>query len=179
MSIISGLNISSVARLKATWEAVDAKLRRTLTELELLISPHHNYRTYRALLDTTYKEREKEREKDGSTAQMEPFIPILGIFLKDLFFINDGNKTTLPNDLINFDKFRTLYKSVSRFSVYQQCQYPSPPPSQQMIDVNEFCRGLRWVKEAALYRYSCLCEAKVGESEGLRDKWMKEEKSKK
>ncbi|KAJ3049622.1 hypothetical protein HK097_009394 [Rhizophlyctis rosea] len=168
MAIISGLNVSAVGRLKETWEAVDPKHRKTLDELETLLSPQHNYRSYRTLLDQTEKH---------STPQ--PLIPILGLLLKDLLFLDDGNKTKLENGLINFSKFRTMYMNVARFASYQEVRYSSTMgqdrvSSEQVAVVSEFVRNLRCLKEAALYKYSCLCEAKVGAEETLRDKWMKE-----
>ena len=46
--------------------------------------------------------------------------------------------------------------------------------SEHAAVVSDFVRNLRCLKEAALYKYSCLCEAKVGAEETLRNKWMKE-----
>ncbi|KNC98634.1 uncharacterized protein SPPG_06316 [Spizellomyces punctatus DAOM BR117] len=167
LAIISGLNLSAVSRLKSTWEAVDPKRLKQLQELELLLAPQGNYRSYRQILD--------QMEKDRNPP---PFIPILSLFMKDLLFINDGNPKRFDNGLINFGKLRTLHKSISRFSVYQQNPY-NLPETPQSFAVYEFCRKLRWLNEAALYKYSCLCEMKTGSAQDtirLRDKWMNEGK---
>lgn len=151
-------------------QAVDPKHRKTLEELETLLSPQHNYRTYRAL--------QTDKEKAH-----QPVIPILGLLLKDLLFINDGNKTKLDNGLVNFSKFRTMYAIVARLVGYQQTSYSvlmgrdlSAEKGEEVGVANEFCRTLRCLKEEVLYKYSCLCEAKVGADETLSSKWLKESK---
>ncbi|KAJ3034401.1 hypothetical protein HDV00_005057 [Rhizophlyctis rosea] len=172
MAIISGLNVSAVSRLKATWEAVDPKHRKTLEDLESTLSPQHNYRTYRALLE--------EAQANSQSFKPSPFIPILGLVLKDLLFIDDGNKTTLDNGMVNFSKFRTMYMNVARVCGFQQIGYVGlvgrDVREDDMEKVRDFVRSLRSLKEAALYKYSCLCEAKVGADETLSSKWMKESK---
>ncbi|KAJ3280061.1 hypothetical protein HK104_000954, partial [Borealophlyctis nickersoniae] len=189
--------------------AVDPKHRKTLDDLELLLSPNNNYRTYRALLDATLSPSSTSSQSTSSTSPStpttpspstpsplpqistppkDPIIPILGILLKDLLFINDGNKTILESGLVNFSKFRTLYRTVVRFGALQGTCYPplnyagmSREEQAQQGVVAEFVRNLRSLKQDALYKYSCLCEAKSGDAEAvrLRDKWMKEEKSRK
>ncbi|RKO94654.1 ras guanine nucleotide exchange factor domain-containing protein, partial [Blyttiomyces helicus] len=168
MAIVSGLNLSAVGRLKDTWEA-QPKRQKNLQDLELLLNPQHNYRAYR----TTLEQVEKERP-------VVPAIPILSLFLKDLFFINDGNPRYVRNDLVNFGKLRTMHSVISRMKAFQAHSYDfsaSPP----RVEALEYCRNLRSLKEAALYKYSLLCEAKSGSGDtmGLRDKWIAEASEKK
>ena len=50
MAVMSGLNVASVQRLKATWEGVNQKLMKSYTELEDMVSPQNNFGKYRDLL---------------------------------------------------------------------------------------------------------------------------------
>ncbi|KAJ8397318.1 hypothetical protein AAFF_G00441520 [Aldrovandia affinis] len=63
-SITMGLNAAPVSRLSHTWEAVPGRLRKLLSELELLTDPSLNHRGYR---DSLRK----------MTSPKIPFIPLL------------------------------------------------------------------------------------------------------
>lgn len=166
MAIVSGLNLSAVARLKQTWEAVQGKYQSSLTHMEELVSPQQNYQKYRNLCDQMEKEKYPQH-----------FIPFLGLAMKDLFFINDGNPKRFDNGLINFGKLRTIYQKTDRLLSYRRVPYlfPTTPTS---IAARSYCDNPRFLKEAALYKYSCLCEAKAGDGSTIRlvDKWRTEEK---
>jgi hypothetical protein len=169
MAIISGLNLVAVSRLKNTWEDIDPKKLNYLTEIEAYFSPVSNHRAYRTALS-------KFMEAEIPT---EPIIPIISIFLKDLMFINDGNGKYIPSDSvnINFEKLRTIYCSVMQMVKIQKSSY-----KETLMEVPnetyEYCLRMHALKEDALYKYSCLCEAKSGDSEKLRlrEKWMQESK---
>ncbi|KAI9104847.1 ras guanine nucleotide exchange factor domain-containing protein [Phlyctochytrium arcticum] len=168
LAIISGLNISAVSRLKLTWEGVfkqgvEPKRQKRLNELETLLQPTQNYRNYRNLKDGS------ERDEPAT-----PFIPILSLLLKDLLFINDGNPTRYETGLINFGKMRMLYRAVQSCVRNQRKQYTFAEGSIGS-DVVAFCGKVRFLNEATLYKYSCLCEAKTGADNTtirLREKWM-------
>ena len=70
VAIVSGLNMSPVGRLKETWEAIQTKHVQLLKELEECISPEHNYRDYRVLLESL------------SGKNSGPVIPFMGNFFK-------------------------------------------------------------------------------------------------
>ncbi|KAI9203102.1 ras guanine nucleotide exchange factor domain-containing protein [Polychytrium aggregatum] len=155
-AIISGLNNSSVSRLKATWELVEPKRARQLKELEEFFNPQCNFRTYRAELDLL-------------DSRNYPLIPILGLFMKDLLFINDGNPKYTNESMINFAKLRTVYCTISRFSSWKCRPFFGIPDA---TGLQAYVRGLKALNEAALYKYSCLCEHREGEKERLLDKWL-------
>jgi hypothetical protein len=50
MQILSGLNNSSVKRLRDTWEALGERATRKMEELETLMEPQSNFKNYRAVL---------------------------------------------------------------------------------------------------------------------------------
>ena len=165
LAIISGLNLVSVSRLKATWEAVDSKRTKQLEELEAFLSPANNYKAYRAHMD------------DTDYPQLR--IPILSLFIKDLFFTNDGNSTYSEkldekgNKLINMEKLETIYKKTNTFVK----QFKNPLPIREKLDQTNaqfVVNNMRSLKEQALYKYSCLCEPKSGDTDTLRlrEKWM-------
>jgi len=87
-AIIMGLSNMAVARLTQTWERLPNKLKRTFSQFESLIDPSRNHRRYRIFI-----------------SRMEPpIIPFMPLFLKDMTFAHEGNKTYLENGLINFEK---------------------------------------------------------------------------
>ena len=83
-----GLSNMAVARLNQTWERLPSKLKRTFSQFESLIDPSRNHRRYRIFI-----------------SKMEPpIIPFMPLFLKDMTFAHEGNKTYLENGLTNFEK---------------------------------------------------------------------------
>ena len=160
---MSGLSLSSVSRLKATWERVEPKYRKRLAEIEGSISPLNNFKGYRQLLDSPSLE--------------PPFLPIVSLFLKDLLFLNDGNPKRLESGLLNVGKLWSVQQAIDTFMSFQAVAYIPPLhlPLAQM-DVVEYGRSLRALKSESLYKYSCLCEAPNGDEDSvrLREKWMQE-----
>ena len=78
----------AVARLTQTWERLPNKLKRTFSQFESQIDPSRNHRRYRIFI-----------------SKLEPpIIPFMPLFLKDMTFAHEGNKTYLENGLINFEK---------------------------------------------------------------------------
>lgn len=96
-AIIMGLSNMAVARLTQTWERLPNKLKRTFSQFESLIDPSRNHRRYRIFI-----------------SKMEPpIIPFMPLFLKDMTFAHEGNKTHLENGLINFEKMVSSYAQIS------------------------------------------------------------------
>jgi hypothetical protein len=77
----TGLNHNSVQRLKGLWEQISDKAREQWSEMDVLMSPQHNFRHYRHEL--------KKRKA--------PVLPYFGIYLRDFTFINDGNQQYQPD----------------------------------------------------------------------------------
>ena len=160
MGIVSGLNLMPISRLKMTWEQVDPKRTKQLNTLEETLSPMGNYKNYRLLLDDIDPTR--------------PCIPILSTFLKDLLFANDGNPNFVDKtDLINLSKFVSIMTRIRKFCNFSHNQYVLKLDGNNQAMTEEYCKHLRTLKDAALYKYSCLCEPKNGDdSLALRSKWM-------
>lgn len=95
-AIIMGLSNMAVARLTQTWERLPSKLKRTFSQFESLIDPSRNHRRYRLFI-----------------SKMEPpIIPFMPLFLKDMTFAHEGNKTYIDNGLINFEKMQMVAQTL-------------------------------------------------------------------
>lgn len=111
MEILSGLQNSSVFRLRKTWEKIESKpyVKKIYDDLLTLMSSSNNYKEYIAALHSVHP----------------PCIPYLGVYLTHLTFIEDGMKNTLNNqdDLINFEKRRKISVVIREIKQYQQQPY--------------------------------------------------------
>lgn len=98
-AIISGLENSSVTRLKNTWEKLPQKYDKILQDLKELMDPSRNMSKYRNLFngDKCYP----------------PLIPWFPIVKKDITFLHLGNDTKVDG-LINFEKLRMIAREVRR-----------------------------------------------------------------
>lgn len=98
-AITMGLSNMAVARLTQTWERLPSKLKRLFSQFESQIDPSRNHRRYRIFI-----------------SRLEPpIIPFMPLFLKDMTFAHEGNKTYLENGLINFEKMVSFVLLVAGF----------------------------------------------------------------
>ncbi|KNE67651.1 hypothetical protein AMAG_12386 [Allomyces macrogynus ATCC 38327] len=165
MAIIAGLNNSGVLRLKQTWEAMQDKYKQRYADLEQLMAQTHNFRQYRAVIDSM--------EHDGFR---HPFVPFMGLFLKDLMFWNENPKMH-GNGLINFGKIRAITGLVQQLHAWQELEYRPPLPIADVVV--RYCKHLRALKDDTIYKYSNLCERRAGAGESMRliDKWRSDDGS--
>ncbi|KAL2196023.1 hypothetical protein P885DRAFT_61780 [Corynascus similis CBS 632.67] len=98
--ITIALTSNEVARLAKTWSMVPTSDRRTLRELETLMSPTRNFYNMRA-----------EMEGGGASVAEKGCIPFVGIYTHDLLFNSQkpseiaSSPSTAP--LVNFERCRT------------------------------------------------------------------------
>ncbi|KAL2838041.1 ras guanine nucleotide exchange factor domain-containing protein [Aspergillus pseudoustus] len=111
VSILSGLESAPIYRLGRTWAMVTERTCSTLEPLQALTSSDQNYQIYRNTLRQA----------------VPPCIPFLGLFLKDLVFIEDGNSATTPEGLINFSKYTMLASTAHELQGFQQASYNLTP----------------------------------------------------
>lgn len=115
-ALIAGLSLSSVSRLKKSFEGLSKTAKATVEELEKLADPSKNMKNYRDCLAKTNP----------------PIVPFLPIYLKDLTFINDGNESKIFTNMINFDKLRMMARRVHDITDMTKVQYIfSPKPIVQ------------------------------------------------
>jgi len=85
-ALVTGLSNSSIARLGKTWQGLSKKTQADFNELEDVCNPQFNYKKYRKLEE----------------AVNTPFIPFIGMHMRDTFFMNDGNPSKLANGLMKY-----------------------------------------------------------------------------
>ncbi|KAJ5659214.1 hypothetical protein N7507_005665 [Penicillium longicatenatum] len=107
VSILSGFQSAPIYRLTRTWAMVTEKSCNILRPLQALTSSTQNYSNYRGALRIA----------------VPPCIPFLGLYLKDLTFIEDGNQPLTPEGLINFHKYTMLAASVHEIQRFKEAQY--------------------------------------------------------
>ncbi|XP_058395949.1 rap guanine nucleotide exchange factor 6 isoform X3 [Diceros bicornis minor] len=96
-AIISGLNLSSVARLRGTWEKLPSKYEKHLQDLQDLFDPSRNMAKYRNIL--------------SSQSMQPPIIPLYPVVKKDMTFLHEGNDSKVDG-LVNFEKLRMIAREI-------------------------------------------------------------------
>ncbi|ELP88079.1 guanine nucleotide exchange factor, putative [Entamoeba invadens IP1] len=99
---------SAIHRLKKTFEGLKTRSQEIVQKLEFFASPENNWSSYRKRLDE---------------AKHTPCVPYIGLFLSDMLFTNDGNKTQTADKLINFVKCQKLSAIAQNVSTFQQRLY--------------------------------------------------------
>jgi len=110
MQVLSGMNNSSVQRLKKTWQQLSHKYHEQFDMLDELMDPRRSYATYKLAL-----------------SRIEPnhsCFPYLAPILRDLTFANDGNPAYLDAEKsrINYQKIQIVGSSI-----YKVLRYTSNP----------------------------------------------------
>eukprot|EP00011_Vannellida_sp_DIVA3-517-6-12_P003037 CAMPEP_0114626520 /NCGR_PEP_ID=MMETSP0168-20121206/11824_1 /TAXON_ID=95228 ORGANISM="Vannella sp., Strain DIVA3 517/6/12" /NCGR_SAMPLE_ID=MMETSP0168 /ASSEMBLY_ACC=CAM_ASM_000044 /LENGTH=481 /DNA_ID=CAMNT_0001837827 /DNA_START=50 /DNA_END=1492 /DNA_ORIENTATION=- len=110
MEILGGLNNVAVQRLKKAWGALPEKYDLIWENLTALMDTKNNYQEYRNAVA-------------AAKAQNTGVVPFLGVFLRDLTFIEDGNPNTVEDGQINFEKTKLLGSVIRDVQQYQQYAY--------------------------------------------------------
>ncbi|XP_072480028.1 ras-GEF domain-containing family member 1B isoform X1 [Notamacropus eugenii] len=157
MAIISGMNMSPVSRLKKTW----AKVKTAKFDiLEHQMDPSSNFYNYRTALRAA-----AQRSLTAHSSREKIVIPFFSLFIKDIYFLNEGCANRLPNGHINFEKFWELAKQVSEFMIWKQVECPferERKTLQYLLTVPVF-------SEDALYLASYESEGPENNTE--KDRW--------
>ena len=107
MEVVSGLQNSSVFRLKQTWGGLEkTRYVKMFDEQREVMLREQNYKNFR---DNLHKVN-------------PPCIPYLGVYLTDLTFIEDGNQD-LTGNLINFVKRQMVSEVIAEIQQYQDTPY--------------------------------------------------------
>mmetsp|Transcript_8048 Transcript_8048/g.24939 ORF Transcript_8048/g.24939 Transcript_8048/m.24939 type:complete len:1183 (+) Transcript_8048:176-3724(+) len=161
MAIVGALQCTAIHRLNHTWSQTPKADRLAFQFLQSLVSPEGSYKNYRSLL----------------ASAKPPCIPYIGMILRDLTYIDDGNRdSTLSSDgqqLIHFSKSRQVYSALSSVFECQQKPY-SFDESSTLNDTGmvstlpvlniqeEQLRNLPIVTENELYEMSLIREPRIG-----------------
>uniref|UniRef100_A0A4W3K918 Rap guanine nucleotide exchange factor 3-like n=1 Tax=Callorhinchus milii TaxID=7868 RepID=A0A4W3K918_CALMI len=116
-AVAFGLSNSAVSRLSKTWEGLTNKTRRVYQSFERLMDPSRNHRAYRMVA--------------GKLSL--PFLPFMPLLIKDLTFIEEGNKTFV-NNLVNFEKMRMIARTVNLF---RRCRTHSQSKCSDCVIVSD------------------------------------------
>eukprot|EP00053_Salpingoeca_punica_P017730 m.171396 g.171396 ORF g.171396 m.171396 type:complete len:705 (-) comp17271_c0_seq1:290-2404(-) len=112
-AIMGGLGFPEVSKLKKVWEAVPKRSMKCKEQLETtLMNPTKNMKCYRDVLASLDPDR--------------PTLPFLPVFLKDLFFMNEGNNDSVET-MINFDKLRMIGTHVLASQSQVRMEYDKKP----------------------------------------------------
>ncbi len=118
-ALLSALESSSISRLRHSWDQVPSKYKQVLEKLKKATDHSRNYAEYREMIRNTAS-----------------CLPFLGLFLKDLVFIHDGNHDTKrEGELINFSKYMKMSALVQEIRRFQAGSY----------DIDEVEEMQRWM----------------------------------
>ncbi|TPX38376.1 hypothetical protein SmJEL517_g00194 [Synchytrium microbalum] len=108
MAVLAGLNSAPIARLHNTRKLlVDRTTFQTFEALEKLMSSEKSFSAYRFAL--------KRSEL--------PCIPYLGLFFRDLLYIDEMNKDRRPDGTVNLPKFLLMGDTIMMIRNFQQRSY--------------------------------------------------------
>eukprot|EP01087_Luapelamoeba_hula_P006503 TRINITY_DN1657_c0_g1_i1.p1 TRINITY_DN1657_c0_g1~~TRINITY_DN1657_c0_g1_i1.p1 ORF type:complete len:677 (-),score=107.05 TRINITY_DN1657_c0_g1_i1:100-2130(-) len=94
MAVLAGLNHSSVQRLRDAWGALHPSRLEMFTQFEMLMAPTRNFAKYRAAIATA----------------PAPVLPYMGIYLKDVTFILEGNPSYTDDEKVDSQFVHLLYE---------------------------------------------------------------------
>lgn len=144
MAIVSGLNMSPVQRLKRSWNEVSKKYIAVREEAEQILDPANNYKKYRAVLAA----------KMSDIVPLK-IIPFIALYLKDFFFMNDGNPSLFGEGLVNYDKFELI---AGKMREIRRCQMSDFTGFTPIPEIQTALKGIQVYSETKLYQLSLICE---------------------
>ncbi|EDW79537.2 uncharacterized protein Dwil_GK20533, partial [Drosophila willistoni] len=163
MAIIAGLNLAPIGRLKKTWSKVQSA---KFSVLEHQMDPTSNFNSYRSTLKAAMWRSE------GATEERERIIiPFFSLFVKDLYFLNEGCSNRLPNNHINFEKCSQLAKQVMEFNEWKKVSCPF----EKLPHVLTYLQHQAVLNENTLAMASFECEPPENTEEKDRYKTVKAE----
>jgi len=133
MAFVSGFSHSAVSRLKHTKALLQRSQLKQLAEMDAVMSAESAFGNFR-------------RDLKNCTP---PAVPYIGVYLKDLIFIEDGNPDTIDG-LINFSKRQLLYKVIEEMQQYQL----KPYDIKQDLSIAPFVQTIFKYDENHLYKLS-------------------------
>ncbi|XP_049852214.1 ras guanine nucleotide exchange factor G-like isoform X2 [Schistocerca gregaria] len=147
MAIVSGINQSSVYRLRHTASELSKKDKLILNDLMEKLSSKNSFKNCRGIIK----------------ASTPPILPYLGMYLTDLTFIEQGNKD-IVNGLINFHKRRLVYRVLREIEQYQLTAYNIEQDAKLFPSLLK----LTTLKEADLYSLSLIREPQGADRSTIR-----------
>jgi len=135
MCLVAGINDGPSYRLKHTRAEIPEKYAKILQDLEQFVSPQNGYTNYKTAL-----------------AKSEPpCIPYVGLYLRDLVYIEEGGGKAKKEGYINTRKGMAIYEITQVVKKYQQVGY-NCQINDQLLNYLENLTGL--LDEEALDKIS-------------------------
>ena len=134
-AILGGFRLNQIDRLRKDW-GIKGGCLALLSELEHIMSPANNYSNYRKILS-----KRKDLLKDH-----HPTLPYLGVFLKDLTFIEDGNPDTFSNKNLNISKITMLSNTIKIIRAFQLTSFNNVIKDKNIVLLRYLAHLPRWPK---------------------------------
>ena len=108
ISILLALSGHIISSLKETWKEVNENSKTIFQKLVNLFSPINNFGKLR---------------NEIKLCKKQPFIPFLGLLLKDIAAYEEKFKYIMNDNLINFIKIELIENLLENFFIYKNYQY--------------------------------------------------------
>ena len=108
ISILLALSGHIISSLKETWKEVNENSKIIFQKLVNLFSPINNFGKLR---------------NEIKLCKKQPFIPFLGLLLKDIAAYEEKFKYIMNDNLINFIKIELIENLLENFFIYKNYQY--------------------------------------------------------
>lgn len=123
MEVVAGLSLGCVQRLHKTWSLAGSGPKAIYEKFCNIMTTKQNFQTYRHALSAT----------------KPPAVPYVGVLLKDLIFLEEGNPLRLPNGFFNFDRIHLLGRLLLEIQKYKRISYDIPV----LLHVQAFFASIR------------------------------------
>lgn len=140
-AIVSGLNSSSIHRLKRSWELVSSRYMSQLETCGEFINSYRNYNNFRSTLATVLPPCVPfVGECSGISLILHLPGYIQGVFLTALTHIQDGSKDYLPGNLVNFRKRQKTSEVIQDLQRWQAQPHNFHPLPSVLVYVDDSLR---------------------------------------
>jgi hypothetical protein len=121
-AIMGAFELAPITRLKKSWAILDEPREKILADLRVAFAPDSNYAKYREIISNA----------------SPPILPQVGVIVKDVTFIDDGNRTRFEGTtLVNWNKCVYMEKVLSQVHQASEIRFPFvavPELQQYLID---------------------------------------------
>ncbi|KAI9330382.1 ras guanine nucleotide exchange factor domain-containing protein [Zopfochytrium polystomum] len=173
VSILAGLTIAPIHRLKRTWSHLPVKQHQVLEHLKSVMEPSKNYSRYREYIRTIANQHHHfhnhQHQNQGMIPTPSGCVPFLGVFLTDLTFTYDGTadfmstSSTPGPQIVNFAKRAKVGAIIRSALFFQSVPYALTPAPEVQSFLRQQFRKIK--DEASLYKLSLDLEPKEREEE--------------
>jgi hypothetical protein len=148
-AIVFSLKQGSISRLQSTWKKVGTF--KEWKKVQSVADAGKNCKSYREMVTGIFN-TPIAKEKQAR----DPMVPYFGLYLKDLTFIEEGNRDTFDNGLANYDKMKLVSSAISQIQEFQKCAKYSATPLPHVQDY--IMQRAQVINEDDLYEASIACE---------------------